>query len=296
MTIMNRVQSYLLASDMENQSLPWEVLNSTDHQSKERSAKIKAIEEHLGVFPDGTHVPLTLRQKLYFDSPLLKLACKIEKVRQESSEIVEVIKSYKAWEEGVKNTRLIRHFIAECIPPFKRYTFEAFNTMYDDYPPAKCTWMAYISAWIFVSGTLCFFVYWIFAWGVYQGDATLAAWGAVFGAGLGQDVLLIQVTKIVILYYLPAKAMQPQLLRIRRVLADVAMNYMNRPDSTYGKIERLSEGEICVVQHMSAACRAARSSELRDLPSAWLLRQVRGEERLDAILTSLHFTLLSPLL
>jgi hypothetical protein len=29
-----------------------------------------------------------------------------------------------------------------------------------------------------------------------------------------------------------------------------------------------------VVQHMSAACRASRSSELKHLPSAWLLRQV----------------------
>ena len=288
MTMMDRVQSYLLASDMEDQCLPWEVLNSTDFISKERSAKIKAIEEHLGVFPDGTHVPLTLRQKLYFDSPLLKLEFKINKVRQASAEIVSIIDSFKPWEEDVKNTRLIRHFILECIAPFKRYTLEAFNTRYDQYPSARRTWVAYIFAWIFISTTLCFFMYWIFAWGVYQGDATLAAWGAIFGTGVGQDVLLVQVTKIFILYYLPAKAMQPQLLRIRRVLADVAMNYINRHDSTYGKIEGVDGGEICVVQHMSAACRAARSSELRELPSAWLLRQVREDERSDIILTLLH--------
>ena len=288
MTMMDRVQSYLLASDMEDQCLPWEVLNSTDFISKERSAKIKAIEEHLGVFPDGTHVPLTLRQKLYFDSPLLKLEFKINKVRQASAEIVSIIDSFKPWEEDVKNTRLIRHFILECLSPFKRYTLEAFNTRYDQYPSARRTWVAYIFAWIFISTTLCFFMYWIFAWGVYQGDATLAAWGAIFGTGVGQDVLLVQVTKIFILYYLPAKAMQPQLLRIRRVLADVAMNYINRHDSTYGKIEGVDGGEICVVQHMSAACRAARSSELRELPSAWLLRQVREDERSDIILTLLH--------
>ena len=288
MTMMDRVQSYLFASDMEDQCLPWEVLNSTDFRSKERSAKIKAIEEHLGVFPDGTHVPLTLRQKLYFDSPLLKLEFKISKVRQASTEIVKDIKSFESWEEDVKNTRLIRHFILECLSPFKRYTLEAFNTRYDQYPSARRTWVAYIFAWIFISTTLCFFMYWIFAWGVYQGDATLAAWGAIFGTGVGQDVLLVQVTKIFILYYLPAKAMQPQLLRIRRVLADVAMNYINHHDSTYGKIEGVNEGEICVVQHMSAACRAARSPELRDLSSAWLLRQVREDERPDIILTLLH--------
>ena len=273
-TMMDRVHSYLFISDMEDQCLPWEMLNSTDHRSKERSAKIKAIEEHLGVFPDGTHVPLTLRQKLYFKSPLLKLEYKIGKVRQSSEEIVSIIDTFKPWEEDAKNTRLIRHFILECLSPFKRFTLQVTNSRYDEFPATHCTWVAYISAWIFISTTLCFFMYWIFAWGVYQGDATLAAWGAIFGTGVGQDVLLIQVTKIFILYYLPAKAMQPQLLRIRGVLADVGINYINRQDIASGIKETGNEGEICVVQHMSAACRAARSSELRDLPSAWLLRQV----------------------
>ena len=273
-TMMDRVHSYLFISDMEDQCLPWEVLNSTDFRSKERSAKIKAIEEHLGVFPDGTHVPLTLRQKLYFKSPLLKLEYKIGKVRQSSEEIVSIIDTFKPWEEDAKNTRLIRHFILECLSPFKRFTLQVTNSRYDEFPATHCTWVAYISAWIFISTTLCFFMYWIFAWGVYQGDATLAAWGAIFGTGVGQDVLLIQVTKIFILYYLPAKAMQPQLLRIRGVLADVGINYINRQDIASGIKETGNEGEICVVQHMSAACRAARSSELRDLPSAWLLRQV----------------------
>ena len=84
--------------------------------------------------------------------------------------------------------------------------------------------------------------------------------------------------------------MQPQLIRIRKVLADVSMKYINKDD--VGDLYRknkiiLSTGscksmndlrdEISVVQHMSAACRAAWSHELKDLPSAWLLRQVRTD-------------------
>ena len=279
--MMSRVQSYLRESDIEDQYLPWEPMQCTIHGSKERSAKVKAIEEHLGVFPDGTHVPLTLRQKLYFNSPLLKLKYKISKIRQESGKIVEIIDAFEKWEESVKNTRLIRYFILECLSPLKRYTLEVFSTNYDEYPNAKCSWRAYIIAWVFVTATLCFFMYWIFAWGVYQGDATLAAWGAVFGTSAANDILLVQMTKILILYYLPMKAMQSQLLRIRGVLADVAINYINRHDSEHEEVKAENESEISVVQHMSAACRAARSPQLRDLSSAWLLRQV--SRRFDEI-------------
>ena len=125
--MMSRVQSYLRESDIEDQYLPWEPMQRTIHGSKERSAKVKAIEEHLGVFPDGTHVPLTLRQKLYFNSPLLKLKYKISKIRQESGKIVEIIDAFEKWEESVKNTRLIRYFILECLSPLKRYTLEVFS-------------------------------------------------------------------------------------------------------------------------------------------------------------------------
>jgi hypothetical protein len=71
--------------------------------------------------------------------------------------------------------------------------------------------------------------------------------------------------------------MQPQLTRIRRVLADLSMDYLNRHDSAGGGatgLEGVEEEELRVIQHMSAACRASHEKSLRTLPSAWLLRQV----------------------
>ena len=113
-------------------------------------------------------------------------------------------------------------------------------------------------------------------------------WGKIYATTAATDILLVQVTKIYILYYLPSQAMQPQLIRIRKVLADISMSYINKDDVSdlYDKNKILSpigsfnfkdelRDEISVVQHMSAACRAAWSHELKDLPSAWLLRQVR---------------------
>ena len=284
---MDRARSYLSTVHADH-LLPWSISHITNIGGSERAAKIKEIEEQLGIFPDGNLVPLTLRQKYFFKDSFSKLIYKVQKVRLDCREIVGVIESFHPWEHDIKNTRLIRHFILECLSPFKRKTLEFTNATYDEYPTGRSSWFTYIGSWIFTSGTLIFFLYWIFAWGVLQGGDTLIAWGKVYGTILVTDILLVQVTKVYILYYLPAQAMQPQLIRIRKVLADISMNYINKDDVSdlyhknsiilpTGSIKSKNDltDEISVVQHMSAACRAAWSQELKDLPSAWLLRQVR---------------------
>ena len=288
MLIIDKVRSFLSEGDVEDRPLPWESLAYTDNRRHERAATIKAIQDHLGVYPDGSEVPLTLRQRLFFSDSLSKLHYKIRKVRRECSEIVKVIGTFHPWEDEIKNTRLVRHFIIECLSPFKRYTLEITNATYDEYPTGQSSWSTYIASWIFISGTLIFFLYWIFAWGLYEGEGTLKAWGKVYGTAAATDILLVQVTKVFILYYLPSQAMQPQLKRIRKVLADISMNYINKDDVSdlyhknsiilltgSSKSKNDLTDEISVVQHMSATCRAAWSHELKDLPSAWLLRQVR---------------------
>lgn len=284
MAITDKVRFFLSTVDTQDQPLPWKEQKIKDTSRNERAAKIKAIEEYLGVRPDGNLVPLTVLQNLYFKNPLSKLCFKIRKVRQGCREIVDVIESFHPWEQDVKNTRLIRHFIIECLSPFKRRTLEVTNAKNDEYPSGRSSWPLYIGSRIFISGTLIFFLYWIFAWGIYQGEETLTAWGAIYGTSAANDILLVQITKIFILYYLPSQAMQPQLKRIRKVLSDISMKYINqnnesdadeektisRPNRP-GRNENDLGNEICVVQHMSAACRAAWSDELKN----WLLRQVK---------------------
>ena len=251
------------------------MMQNSDLKAKDRGVKVEAMEEHLGILPDGTFVPLTMRQRICFGTAMNKLEYKIKKVRKKSKEVVQMVNSHDAGEQDDKDIRLLREFILECLSPFKRHTLEANNRLYDDLRTARVSWAVYIISWIFVSCILLFFLYWIFAWGVYQGDDVLNAWGAVFGTGAVSDILLIQVTKIVVLYYLPALAMQSQLLRIRNVLADISMNYINHQNPTNRRFTDFDQpDEISVIQYMSAACRAARSSELSGLPAAWLLRQV----------------------
>ena len=272
--IVERVHAFLFEGDVENHWLPWKSLKTSDFRSVERGAKINAIEDYLGMFPDGNFLPMTLRQRLFFGTPMKKLVYKLEKVRRKSSDITKSIKTFKPWEDDAKDTRLIKCFILECLSPFKRYTLEKNSAGYEDASSWKPSWFMYIASWFFVCSAFAFFTYWIFAWGVYQGSAILSVWGAVLGTTIAKDVFLVQVTKTFILCYLPAQAMQPQLLRIRRVLADISMAFINRDDLTPEEKELKDNDDVSVVQHMSATCRAARSAELKDLSSSWLLQKV----------------------
>jgi hypothetical protein len=224
------------------------------------------------MFPDGSFVPLTFRQRMFFGTPLGKLQHKVKKVRKNCNEIVKKIQHQHLVSNDERDMALLREFILECLCPFKRHALAANNSAFDKVSARTVSWAVYISSWMFVSGSLLFFVYWILAWGVYKGDESLRAWGAVFGTGAVSDIMLVQITKIMLLYYLPSAAMQPQLLRIRSVLADVSMNYINR--HTASESHDADREVVSVVQNMSAACRASRSHELNGLPAAWLLRQV----------------------
>ena len=274
LTIMERVHSFLFFNNENDKWLPWEVLKVTDIRSQVRIVKLEAIDEQLGIQPDGSFLPLTLRQRLVFKTPLKKLEYKLEKVRLKSKEIVEEIDSLKPWESDMKDKKLMRYFILECLGPFKRFTLEQSNRSYDNSTARRPSWTMYIISWAFVTSVLCFYIYWILAWGLYNGEKTLAAWGIVYAMSAFHDILLVQVTKIFILYYLPAMAMQPQLLRIRKVLADICMAYVNRTDYDGAETATDEVDSLHVVQYMSATCRASRSQELRNLPASWLFRQV----------------------
>jgi hypothetical protein len=264
-------RAYCAKGDMEAIHLPWEEMNQTDYNAKSKRATVDAIARDLGIDSNGNTVPLTIRQRLFFGGYHPKLAFKLKKSRTKANYIVEKLSNFMAWEEEARDMQLMRMFIFECLSPFKRFVYELYTSDYDEISGDKIGWVTYIVAWIFLSGALCFFMYWIFAWGVYNGGETLAAWGVNFGIGAAQDIMLVQLTKIFIVDVLTMNSMQAQLRMIRKMFADLSMSYINRSQTGVRYDE---EEEIRVVQHMSAACRASRSKELKGLSSAWLLRQL----------------------
>ena len=85
-----------------------------------REATTLAIEEFLGLYPDGTPVPLTLRQRVAFGDTRGKLEYKVIKSRSRAQEIVERVEEVEAYRIETRDVELVRAFILECISPFKR--------------------------------------------------------------------------------------------------------------------------------------------------------------------------------
>jgi hypothetical protein len=150
--LIDKVNKYLFSGELsEDGWLPWELHKATDYKTLMRTSKIDAIEIYLGIQADGNNVPLTLRQKLFFGTADAKLAYKLRKVRKGTEFIIEEVDAYTVAEVELKDMRLIRSFIFECLSPFKRFTL-AMNISAYDLGSSKPYWIAYIVTWSFVTG------------------------------------------------------------------------------------------------------------------------------------------------
>jgi hypothetical protein len=105
--MLERVNTYLFTRDVEYYQPPWEAVKETSRITRERTARIEAIEEFLGVLPNGSFVPLTIPQLLFFGSSTRKLEYKIMKVRRKSAKVVKSINNLRPWDEAARETALV---------------------------------------------------------------------------------------------------------------------------------------------------------------------------------------------
>ena len=100
-----------------NTPVPWRgvAVNS------ELEARREAIMSQLGVYPDGTAVPLSLIQRLYFGNSRKKLLWKLRKVRYMEKEILNTLETLAEGEEDMRDRCLIQYFVLEQLTSLKRY-------------------------------------------------------------------------------------------------------------------------------------------------------------------------------
>jgi hypothetical protein len=90
------------------------ISKATDRRYLSRRAKIKAIEEELGVAADSTMVPLTFRQRLLFGNSQAKLFHKLTKVRKKMIEVIDAIAEFDPCEIEERDVLLIRSIYIIC--------------------------------------------------------------------------------------------------------------------------------------------------------------------------------------
>lgn len=260
--LLKQVKTFF-TEDLEDGALPWEFGSVTG--GAEKLARVKAIQKSIGVHGDMTAEPLTLREWLMYGTPRNRLEQKIAKARKKASAIEQQLEEFQDIETDLKDIALIQHFILEQLTPIRRYALKLEFFIFDGTPDETGP-LKWIIAWCFYSGCLMFFVYWLFAWGVKQGGTVLMNWGMNFLIGAMMDIFGVSVLRILILDIIGLDAIRPQLRVIRRVLTHVGITYCQENTDR--------SREVRIVQHMSPACRAARTFAAKSLASAQILRHI----------------------
>jgi len=131
-------------------------------------------------------------------------------------------------------------------------------------PISPTVWLL---SWALLLGCLIFYIYWMLAWGIGTSDVTIYAWGINFAIATAQDILIIQVFRLYVIYVISNITIKPQLAAIYRTLQRLAIEYVQDelPDAF---------GVIKVVQHVSPACRVAKLKVSENLAAGQILRHI----------------------
>ena len=138
----------------------------------------------------------------------------------------------------------------------------------------------WIFAWVVVLGIWFFCLYWALVWGIVNGEDILIIWLIEFGTAIVQDIFFFIPIVILLMNSSVIVRTESKMRHVYNVLEEIASRLILKTDSK--QIQKadpnvvLAEEDALTVgfnaiQYTSSACRAARTVQGRNLPSAQLL-------------------------
>ena len=93
-------------------------------------------------------------------------------------------------------------------------------------PPEKVNVFAWVFSWMIFWGSIWFFLYWTFAWGLTNSGEAVAEWGRDYGIAVVQDIMVVEVFKMLVMFCFAPLNARPQLQVIRRVINEAALHFV----------------------------------------------------------------------
>ena len=262
--IMEKAHRLISSATARDNEVPWRDAMLADRIAGDRLASLAVTRNQLMMNVDGTPKPLTFRQRLFYTSREELLAQKVEVARKKAAKMCGVLGEMEVKSTHFKDVALMRFFILEQVSLFNRFSLKRCFQRIDGTTPENIHPLKWIIAWMIISGCLIFFLYWIFAWGVTNGGATLNDWGKDYGVSVIQDICICETMKLCIMFIFAIMSSKPQLQVIKRIINDIALRLMQDSGE--------STDDFNFIQHFSPSCRAAHLNEIRDLPASAILR------------------------
>ena len=252
---------------------PFTAMPSIEQLQHDTMASARAIEHQLGIYSDGTPVPLTSWQRLWFTNREHWLHSKVKQARMEANEVVENLERLHVPDRTLKDVALIQSFVTEHVSLAYRSALENKFEENEFLTPEAINPLLWILGWMVNIGAVGFCLYWVLAWGITNTGTTLDAWRTSYIVAVSQDIFLYEVTKMGFKYVFTLVSVRPQLSAIRQVINNAALSYIQ-----YGPPKHQSKSEITIVQHFSPSCRAASMSKVKSLAAAAILRQINDAD------------------
>jgi len=243
--------------------IPWQA----SKMSIIKHAKANAIQDFIGIHPDGTPVPLTFFEWLWYGTPRNKLISRIAYARKQAKHVEQKMTIFGDGELQNRDSTLIQYFILEQFGFFKQFVLKKHMFDYSTSSPLPINAYMWTAAWFFVVCTHLFLMYWNLLWTATRLNATLENWAENLIFSLLEDVFIVHVFRVYLIFVLSMVSIKPQLKYIYRVLNRVAISYaQSELDANFE--------DVRVVQFMSPACRAARMRITENLATSNILRHI----------------------
>ncbi|RYH22921.1 hypothetical protein EON65_18580, partial [archaeon] len=191
------------------------------------NGRADALRMFLGINADGSLKTLYPWEYLYYGSSAKKLLHKLQNIKKQQKLILDAVDSAGSLGPETQEIILLQYFILEHFYPFQKWVLRNQLFSFEAFSPEEIDALPWILSWVFVIGSLLFYVYWVLAWGVSSGNAMLRAWGINFAVGALQDIFFVQIAKLFIIYAVAIFTIRPQLQSIRMVLQSLTFSYMS---------------------------------------------------------------------
>ena len=248
-------------------------IRTTKQLHRDSLATARAIEHQLGIYSDGSLVPLTSWQRLWYNNREHWLHSKIKNARKKAVEVVEELERLKCPDRTLRDLAIIRSFIAEHVSLAFRGALRKKFEEHEFLTPESINPFLWILGWLANLGAIGFFLYWVLTWGITNTGSTLNNWSNTYVASACQDIFLFETTKMGFMFVFTLVSVRPQLSAIRQVINEAALSYIQ-----YGPPKQQSDNDIVIVQHFSPTCRAASMGKVKNLAAAAILRQINDAD------------------
>ena len=261
---------------LATRAMPWEVRSLNADDGAARSTALKNI---IGLNEDGSPVPLTAFQSLYFGSARKKLEWKSKQVRKKVESMLEDIDVFLRADRGCVdhiNAYLIQSFIIEQLSPMRRYSVLEEFFQFDDANPALIDSFPWLVSWTFLILLWLFLVYWCLMWGLQNSRLTAQSWALQMAFVLVQECFVNESMQVLIKNVIIVETVRAQVRRTIDVLNSILVTKLESMGPSRCNV-RDNEG-FNVAQHMSASCRVSRRPLFRNLVASKVLMLINDKD------------------